>query len=87
MITASFIVLASISAGLAQSAQQPTQTQTASVPLTCFDFQRNPNGSWSPMHPIQINGVGMGPSVAFNPGVAFGGVDLATALNQQCPFR
>jgi hypothetical protein len=57
------------------------QTQ---APLTCADFQRNPNGSWSPVRAVTLNGVMMGPGVAFTPGVLFGGVDLATILNQQC---
>jgi hypothetical protein len=52
--------------------------------LTCADFSRNPNGSWSPVRVIHLNGITMGPGVAFSPGVYFGGVDLATILNQQC---
>jgi hypothetical protein len=54
------------------------------TPLRCSDFVRNSNGSWSPVRPVTINGVTMGPGVAFAPGVAFGGVDLAAVLNQQC---
>jgi len=71
-----------MSAALAQTA-----TQTASAPLTCADFQRNLNGSWSATHRIELNGVSFGPGVAFTPGVSFGGVDLATVLNQQCVLR
>jgi hypothetical protein len=54
-------------------------------PLTCSDFKRNPNGSWSPLVGITLNGVTMGPGVSFTPGVSFGGVDLASILNQKCP--
>ena len=53
--------------------------------LTCSDFARNPDGSWSPVRPVFINGVTMGPGVRFMPGVSFGGVDLASILNRQCP--
>jgi len=56
----------------------------AAQQLTCADFVRNPNGSWSPVRPITLNGVTMGPGVQFMPGVSFGGVDLASILNQQC---
>lgn len=57
---------------------------SAQRPLTCADFVRNPNGSWSPVRPVTLNGVTMSPGVAFMPGVSFGGVDLANILNQQC---
>jgi ABC-type glycerol-3-phosphate transport system substrate-binding protein len=68
-------------------AQSPQTTQTAAVPLTCWDFARNADGSWSALHSITVNGVSFGPGVAFRPGVSFGGVDLAATLNQQCPLR
>ena len=55
------------------------------APLTCSDFSQNPNGSWSPVRPVTVNGVTMGTGVQFMPGVLFGGVDLGSALNQQCP--
>jgi hypothetical protein len=58
--------------------------QYSSPPLTCQDFVRNPDGSWSPIHPVMMNGVTMGSGVAFREGVSFGGVDLAAALDRQC---
>jgi hypothetical protein len=84
VVAASVILLAS---ALPISAFADTITQTASRPLTCADFQRNADGSWSPTYPIGLNGVSFGPGVSFNPGVSLGGVDLAAALNQQCPLR
>ena len=59
--------------------------QSQTVTLTCADFVRNPNGTWSPVHPVQIGPVTMGPGVSFSPGVQFGGIDLASILNKQCP--
>ena len=53
-------------------------------PLTCADFQRNPNGSWSALTPITLNGVSFGPGVSFTAGVSFGGIDLGAILNRQC---
>jgi hypothetical protein len=84
VVAASVILLAS---ALPVSAFAETITQTASRPLTCADFRRNADGSWSPTHPIGLNGVSFGPGVSFNPGVSFGGIDLASALNQQCPLQ
>jgi hypothetical protein len=53
----------------------------------CSDFQHNADGSWSPRHAVRVNGVTMGPGVAFRPGVGFGGVDLGATLNQRCAGR
>jgi hypothetical protein len=63
----------------------PVAAAAQNGPLTCSDFSRNPDGSWSPVRPIFINGVTMGPGVRFTPGVQFGGVDLASILIKQCP--
>lgn len=67
--------------GTMVAAGSPASAQSG---LTCADFQHNSDGSWSPVHPVTINGVTMGPGVAFREGVSFGGVDLAAALNKQC---
>lgn len=84
-IIAGVIIMAS--PAVAQIANPPAPSVSSSAtPLTCADFQHNPDGSWSPLHPVTINGVTMGgPGVKFTVGVAFGGVDLAAALNKQCP--
>lgn len=39
-------------------------------------FQENRDSSLSPRQPIYVNGVTLGPGVAFNRGVAFGGIDF-----------
>jgi hypothetical protein len=46
-----------------------------------------PPAMWSPRHAVRVNGVTMGPGVAFRPGVGFGGVDLGATLNQRCAGR
>ena len=75
-----------VSPAFSQSANQSLTAQDRpTVLLTCADFQRNLNGSWSPLHQVTINGVTMGgPGVAFTEGVSFGGGDLGAALNRQC---
>jgi hypothetical protein len=75
----------SILAALAFAGLIPALAVAQNVPLTCADFVRNPDGSWSPMRPVTLNGVTMGPGVKFTPGVSFGGINLAAVLNQQCP--
>jgi hypothetical protein len=41
-------------------------------------FRRNTDGSFSPMHPVQINGEYMGTGVPFIRGTYFGGVDIGS---------
>lgn len=64
----------------------PITASAQNRPLTCADFVRNPDGSWSPVVPVFLNGVTMGPGVSFRPGVSFGGIDLASVLNRQCSY-
>lgn len=44
-------------------------------------FQQNPNGSLTPIRPVNINGITFGPGVSFGPGVIFGGVNIFDFLN------
>jgi hypothetical protein len=50
----------------------------------CSDFERNPDGSWSPIREVNINGVVIGTGAAINLGTSFGGIDLAQTLNERC---
>jgi len=43
-------------------------------------FQKQPNGMWACIKPIQIGPVTMGPGVSVSPGVSIGGLDLASQL-------
>src|SRR5665213_3099985 len=79
------VALLAASPVLAQPAPSPAPAPTATPqPLTCADFRHNPDGSWSPLHPVTIGGVTMGTGTSFNPGVQMGGVDLAASLNAHC---
>jgi len=44
-------------------------------------LQENPNGSLSLRVRINVNGVELGPGVAFDKGVSFGGVDFSQYRN------
>jgi hypothetical protein len=70
----------------AQPSDQPT---LASLKLSCSDFKKNQNDSWSPVRTIRIRnpngtGVKMGPSASFDEGAVFGGVRLAAVLKKEC---
>jgi hypothetical protein len=40
-------------------------------------FKRNSDGSYTTLHPVQINGDIIGSGASFPPGTSFGGVDVA----------
>ena len=52
--------------------------------LTCADFHRLANGSWTPRRPVAVGGVALTPGVSFSRGVSFGGVDVAAVLDASC---
>ena len=70
------LCLASLTTGAALA-----QTTTT---LSCSDFVRNPDGSWSSVKPVSFGGITLGPGVKFSPGVRFNGVDLGSTLNMHC---
>jgi hypothetical protein len=70
-------------------ADPPEEPTLASMNLSCSDFKQNQNGSWSPLHTVQITrahgtGVKMGPSTSFDDRAVFGGVRLAQVLQREC---
>ncbi len=56
----------------------PAAAPSATAFRAKFDdlFKRNNDGSFSPVKPVQINGVVMGSDVPFKAGTTFGGVDV-----------
>jgi len=40
-------------------------------------FSKKPDGSITPLRPIKIGGVSLGPGVSFSKGVSFSGVDIS----------
>lgn len=68
-------------------AMPPPDPETlAAWHLTCSDFKQNPDGSWSPLHPMLVGSTPMGPGTSLQEGkaVAPGVVDLAAILNREC---
>jgi hypothetical protein len=52
--------------------------------LTCADFQKYPDGSWSPTRPVHIGKWLITPGVYVRPGDFIGGYDLGSALERSC---
>ena len=64
-------------------------TQAQGISLPCEDFIKNPDGSWTPMRDVRVDGVGrklvLRACGEIRPGAAILGVDYADVLSQQCP--
>jgi hypothetical protein len=58
--------------------------------LSCNDFHKNDDGSWSTKNIVTFNDdnnagyVTMGPGASFGPGVIITGIDVHAALNKSC---
>lgn len=44
-------------------------------------FTKKPDGSITPLRPIRIGGVSLGPGVSFSRGVSFSGIDIFSYEN------
>ena len=64
-------------------------TQAQGISLPCEDFIKNPDGSWTPMRDVRVDGVGrklvLRAGGELRPGAAILSVDYAALLDQQCP--
>ncbi|HTV80211.1 MAG TPA: hypothetical protein VMF03_18305 [Steroidobacteraceae bacterium] len=56
----------------------------ATLNLTCSDFKRNQDGTWSARHPLQIGPSRVSPDVPLKPGGTYGGIDLAGTVDKEC---
>ncbi|MGA7326854.1 MAG: hypothetical protein WBX25_20775 [Rhodomicrobium sp.] len=65
-------------------AQAPSPPGEVPVALTCRDFQKNPDGSWSPVHPVVLSGMALSPSAHYKKGDVLAGVPLPEVLEKQC---
>ena len=65
-------------------ANSPSWAIEGRAPLSCQDFHRSANGSWSPVRVVRIGSITIGPGVFVGRRVAIGGIDLAAMLERQC---
>jgi hypothetical protein len=82
-----FAALAVFAMGAPSFAQNAPQEPAHQKGIPCDAFQHNPDGSWTPLKPVSLGGVHVGPGVSLREGVKFGGVDFAAELNKQCVAR
>lgn len=66
-----------------------TGAQAEELALPCDAFMKNPDGSWTPMHDVPVNGMGrkivLRQGGELRPGATILSVDFAALLESQCP--
>ena len=71
----------------AQATPAPAPGTLDSLNLSCADFERNSDGSWSPAHALTIGAMTVSAVSSFRAGDIVGGrngVDLGTMLDKEC---
>ncbi len=74
--------VAAASLSFAQTSASPPGT--VPMALTCRDFHKNQDGTWSPNRPVQIGGTALSPDVSYTKGQVFDGLPLVEALEESC---
>jgi hypothetical protein len=62
----------------------PSRADQGGQRLSCRNFHRNADGSWSIKRAVELGSVTMGAGVSFGERVVVEGVDLAATLDRQC---
>jgi hypothetical protein len=84
-ITLAMVSFSIFAQGPSAVGQQPPGPPTLeSLHLTCSDFKHNQDGTWSPVHPMQIGAAAIGPSNSLREGTYVADYDLAAMLNKVC---
>jgi hypothetical protein len=52
--------------------------------LTCYDFQRTGDGSWTPTHIVRVGKWLITPGIILRPGNILSGIDIGAALERSC---
>lgn len=71
----------------AQATPAPAPGTLDSLNLSCSDFERNSDGSWSPAHALMVGAMTVSAAASFRAGDIVGGrngVDLGTMLDKEC---
>ena len=80
------IAVAAIALGVCPGAA----TQAQGIALPCDEFIKNPDGSWTAMRDVRVDGLGrkivLRPGSELRPGATILSVDFAALLEQQCPL-
>jgi hypothetical protein len=62
---------------------QPT-AELGRLRLSCDDFTRNRDNTWSPTHSIVVGVMAVSPTASFRAGEIVGGADLGAILDTEC---
>jgi hypothetical protein len=81
-LSCSVIAILSVAAASHSFAQSPTRA--VPLALTCREFHKNPDGTWSPNLPMEIGGVRLSPTVGYKKGQVIGGLPLVDVLEESC---
>jgi hypothetical protein len=69
---------------LASPASAASSVLNVFFPLSCFDFERIGDGTWTPKHTVRVTTWVLTRGLTFRPGDTFNGVDLGAALERNC---
>jgi hypothetical protein len=84
-ITLAMVPFSIVAQGPSAVGQSPPGPPTLeSLHLTCGEFKLNQDGSWSPLHPMQIGAAAIGPKTSLREGTYIADYDLAAMLNKVC---
>jgi hypothetical protein len=81
---AAVLVLATALQSSAQQAPSAGPAPVGTVALTCADFHKNADGTWSPNHDIIIGSARITASASYKKGQVIGGLPLVDALEESC---
>jgi hypothetical protein len=90
---ASFALMAALGTSTVAAAQDRTPQQNAAAQatgelsrlrLSCADFERNRDNTWSPVRSITIGVTAVSPTASFRAGETAGGADVGAILDREC---
>ena len=86
-LCASLTVIAGLGTGAgaaAQGASPQSASELSRLRLSCGDFTRNRDNTWSPTHSIVVGVMAVSPTSSFRAGDMVAGADLGGILDQEC---
>lgn len=67
-----------------QRAAAENTTELSRLRVSCGDFTRNRDNTWSPTHAITVGVTVVNPTASFRAGETVAGADLGTILDKEC---
>jgi hypothetical protein len=76
--------LGTVAGAAAQGASPQSTSELSRLRLSCDDFTRNRDNTWSPIRSIVVGVMAVSPTSSFRAGDSVGGADLGAILDQEC---